>query len=81
MKVDDLPEHVYVVFTDNEWSVQVVVDATSAIVMREKRLASGNVSGPSQVHVYRARLSNVTEMGVVPGVPAVPASLAVRDAS
>lgn len=74
----DLPEFVYLVSVDTEWPVSVVVDygdsltagrVEDVVVSRRK---SDNVSWPGQVHVWKARLTDIREVDLLPAVTTRP---------
>ena len=80
----DLPEYVYLVTVDCEWPVSALADdhptIMAEVVEREvaRRAGSGNVSRPSQVHVWKARLVDVREVDLMPATT-VRASLRERE--
>lgn len=79
----ELPEFVYLVTVDTEWPVSVVVDDHPSAAERiervvKERRAGGNVSRPEQVHVWKARLTDVREVDLLPTTTVGP-SLRERD--
>lgn len=68
----ELPEFVYLVTVDIEWPVSVVVDYRDTLTAERvehevaRRRESGNVYRPDQVHVWKARLTDVREVDLMP---------------
>lgn len=81
----DLPEFVYLVTSRTEWPVSALADdnpgITAGRVDREvaRRRESGNVLSPGDLKVWRARLTDVVEVDLMPET-VVRASLRTRDA-
>jgi hypothetical protein len=79
----DLPEFVYLVTVSNEWPVSAIADchpSTADVVEREveRRSKGGNVFRPDQVHVWKARLTDVREVDLMPATE-IRASIRERD--
>jgi hypothetical protein len=76
--VRTVPEFVYLVTVDNEWPVSVIADdhptITAELVAAEvdRRAKSGNVCHGSQVKVWRARLTDVQKMDLMPAATVRP---------
>lgn len=73
-----LPEFVYLVTVDTEWPISVVVDYGNAVAddvarVVDQRGASANVYQVGQVHVWKARLSDIREVDLMPSVTTRPA--------
>lgn len=79
-----IPEFVYLVTTDTEWPVSVIVDyGDSTVADRvasevERRATSQNVLRPDRVKVWRAKLADVCEVDFTPAT-VVPPSLVLRE--
>lgn len=76
------PEEVYLVLHRNEWPISVLVDdrgghpiATRLEHEVERRRHSSNGSDPGDVKVFRAKISALEEIQLVPAA-VVPASIA-----
>ena len=82
--MSDLPEFVYLVTVDGEWPVSAIAldnPGIIAIVVErevERRRKSGNVWHPGQVHVWKARLTDMLEVDLMPATT-VRASLRERE--
>lgn len=69
---DRPPEHVYVVCVTSEWPIDVIsgepeTHAASGVEMVVKRrLESGNVTGREQIKVFKARLTDIEEVELMP---------------
>jgi len=67
-----MPEYVYLVTVDNEWPVSAIADDSGpAIAERvaaevDRRAKSGNVWRGNQVKVWRARLTDVRKVDLLP---------------
>lgn len=65
-------EYVYLITVEGEWPVSAIADchsSTPEVVEREvirKRNASAGGAAFSRVHVWRARLTDLTEVELVP---------------
>lgn len=74
----ELPEFVYLVTVDTEWPISVVVDyghdaADHVARVVDQRGASANVWRSGQVHVWKARLTDMREVDLMPSVTTRPA--------
>lgn len=72
----ELPEFVYLVTVDIEWPVSAIADGpyVAETVEREVWLRgeSGNVYDSRQVHVWKARLTDVVEVDLLPSATTRP---------
>jgi hypothetical protein len=81
--VPEIPEFVYLVTVDAEWPVSAIADDHPSIAERvedvvTRRRKSENVYRPDQVHVWKARLTDVREVDLLPAATTRP-SLRERD--
>ena len=78
MRLEDLPDEVFLVWVDTEWPIHALVNDNDGIFLDrvhrsvEARLSSVHVRDRSQVHVARARLTDFTEMELLPPVTTQP---------
>ena len=79
----DLPEFVYLVTVDTEWPVSVIADDHPSTPERVERIVQSRRESPNvwpeHVHVWKARLTDVREVDLLPTTTVSP-SLREREA-
>lgn len=73
----DLPEFVYLVTVDSEWPVSAIADDHPSVAgavedVVERRRKSPNVMRREQIHVWKARLTDVREVDLMPAATVRP---------